>query len=126
MSGELLPSRPSAVVLVVEDDVLLRLVTASNLRHVGFEVFEAADAAEAVTILNTFAVDALLSDVVMPGKMDGVALAKWVRERELRTRIILTSGTEPSLGEVEKYACFLAKPYDDSDVQQLLTTMLSH
>jgi CheY-like chemotaxis protein len=126
MCAELRPGRPSAVVLVVEDDVLLRLVTASNLRHFGFEVFEAADAAEAVTILSTFVVDALFSDVIMPGKMDGVALAKWVRDRELGTRIILTSGTEPSLGEVEKYACFLAKPYDDNDVQQLLTTMLSH
>ena len=126
MSEELLPRRPSGVVLVVEDDVLLRVVTASNLRHFGFEVFEAADAAEAVTILSTFAVDALLSDLIMPGKMDGLALAKWVRERQPRTRIILTSGTEPSIGQVEKDARFLAKPYDNSDVQQLLTTMLSH
>jgi CheY-like chemotaxis protein len=125
MSGELLPRRPPAVVLVVEDDVLLRVVTASNLRHFGFEVFEAADAAEAVAILSTFAVDALFSDVIMPGKMDGVALAKWVRDRELSTRIILTSGAEPSLDEVKKYASFLAKPYDESEVQQLLTKMLS-
>jgi two-component system, response regulator PdtaR len=126
MPEELLPRRPSAVVLVVEDDVLLRLVTASNLRDFGFEVFEAADAAEAVTILATFAVDTLLSDIVMPGKMDGLGLAKWVRQRDPGTRIILTSGAAPSLGEVEGYACFLPKPYDGGEVQQLITKMLSH
>jgi two-component system, response regulator PdtaR len=125
MLGELLPDRPSSVVLVVEDDVVLRLITASNLRVSGFEVFEAADAGEAVTILNIFAVDVLLTDVIMPGKMDGLSLAKWVRERKPQTRIVLTSGADPSGGEVEKFA-FLAKPYDDSDVQKLLTTMLSH
>ena len=124
--SEDLPCRMPAVVLLVEDDVLLRLVTASSLRDMGFEVFEAASAAEAVIVLNTMAVDALLSDVNIPGQMDGFGLAKWVRDRRLGTRIILSSEKPQSLGDAEEYACFLAKPYDDEEVQQLLIRMLSH
>ncbi len=111
MTGEHSPCRPSAVVLVVEDDVMLRLVIASSLRYSGFEVFEAVDAVEAVTILNTMAVDALFADINLPSQMDGVALARWVREQQLKTRVILTSGDKQSLGEAKEYDYFLAKPY---------------
>ena len=58
----------SAVVLIVEDDVLARATRAASLRDCGFEVYEAATAAEAVAILNTVAVDALISGINMPGK----------------------------------------------------------
>ena len=117
---------PASVVLIVENDVLLRLVTASNLRDLGFEVFEAADAAEAVTVLNTMAVDAVLSDTNIPGKMDGFALAGWVREHRLNTKIILSSATKQSLGEAAEYATLLAKPYADAEVRRLLQRMLMH
>ena len=77
MAGKQL-ARHSGVVLIVEDDVLLRLMTASNLREAGFEVVEVANAAEAVIVLNSMAVDVMFADVNMPGKMNGLALAKWV------------------------------------------------
>ena len=112
--------------LIVENDVLLRLVTASNLRELGFEVFEAADAVEAVMVLNTIAVDVVLSDTDIPGKMDGFALARWVRERRLDTRIILSSTAKQSLGEAAEYATLLAKPYADAEVQKLPRRMLLH
>ena len=80
----------SGVVLIVEEDVLLRLTTASNLRDAGFEVLEAANAAEAVIVLNALPVDALISDVEMPGRMDGLALAKWIQDRRLHTKVVLT------------------------------------
>lgn len=118
------PARHAGVVLIVEDDVLLRLITASNLREAGFEVVEVANAAEAVIVLNSMAVDVMLSDANMPGKMNGVALAKWVHSHALDTRIILTSGAEESLGEAREYARFLAKPYDDNELERLLRTML--
>lgn len=116
----------SAVVLIVEDDVLSRVTTASSLRDCGFEVYEAATAAEAVAILNTVAVDALISDVNMQGKMDGLALAKWVRQREPDTKIILTSAGKQLSGEAKEYACYLSKPYNDNEIHQLLVKMLSH
>jgi CheY-like chemotaxis protein len=117
-------SSSAPVVLVVENDVLLRLVTASNLRDAGFEVIEAADSAEAVLVLDSMPVDALFSDIDMPGRMDGLALAQWVHQRRLDTRIILTSGGERALGAAEEYASFLPKPYADADVEHLLRSVL--
>jgi len=116
----------SGVVLIVEDDTLLRLAIASSLRQNGFEVLEAANAAEAVTILNSVAVDALISDINMPGNMDGLSLARWVHRHQLDTKIILTSASSQSLGEAEQYVSFLAKPYDGEDIQQLLRQVLWH
>jgi two-component system, response regulator PdtaR len=122
------PARHAGVVLIVEDDVLLRLITASNLREAGFEVVEVANAAEAVIVLNSMAVDVMLTDVNMRvnmrGNMNGLALAKWVHSHGLDTRIILTSDTVQSLGEAREYAHFLAKPYDGNEVERLLRAML--
>ena len=76
------PGAPSSgVILIVEDDVLLRLITASDLRHADFEVLEAANAAETLTVLNTVAVDALISDVNLPGDSNGLGLAQWAQRR---------------------------------------------
>ena len=122
MLQEQLPAAP--VVLVVENDVLLRLVTAGSLREAGFEVLEAANSAEAMLVLASMPVDALFSDIDMPGKMDGLALAHWVRQRRLDTRIILTSGGERALGSAKEYASFLAKPYADTDIEHLLRSVL--
>jgi DNA-binding response OmpR family regulator len=118
------PARHGGVVLIVEDDVLLRLITASNLREAGFEVLEAANAAEAVIVLNSMPVDAMLADVNTPGKMNGLALARWVHNHDRDTRIIMTSGAKQSLGEVAEYGHFLAKPYERSEVERLLRAML--
>jgi CheY-like chemotaxis protein len=102
----------------------LRLVTASSLRSSGFEVIEAANSAEAVQILGCIPVDALFSDVDMPGRMDGFALAQWVRRRGLNTRIILTSGGERAPSGAQEYASFLPKPYAETDVEYLLRSVL--
>jgi two-component system, response regulator PdtaR len=117
-------ARDAGVVLIVEDDVLLRLITASNLRKAGFEVVEVANAAEAVIVLNSMAVDVMLTDVNMRGTMNGLALAQWVHSHVLDTRIILTSDSVQSLGEAREYAHFLAKPYDGNQVERLLRKML--
>ena len=118
-------SSVAPVVLIVENDVLLRLVTASNLRDAGFEVIEAANPAEALRILARVPVDVLFSDIDMPGNMDGLALAQWVRQSQADTRIILTSGAAKAPGDVEEYASFLPKPYAEKDVERLLRSVLS-
>src|SRR5260370_9425163 len=104
----MLPEQTSTapVVLIVEDDVLLRLVTASNLRDAGFEVIEAANSAEAIRVLDCIPVDALFSDIDMPGRMDGLALAQWVHQRRLDMRIILTSGEAGVVGAAQGNAAF--------------------
>jgi DNA-binding NtrC family response regulator len=121
----LMPSSAVPVVLVVENDVLLRLVMASNLRDAGFEVIEAANSAEAIRILDRIPVDVLFSDVATPpGSIDGLALAKWVHRTRSDTRIILTSDATMTLGDVKEYASFLAKPYAEKDVERLVRSVL--
>src|SRR5262245_49986141 len=117
-------AQSSGVVLIVEDDVLLRLIAAVDLRRAAFEVLEAANAAEALTVLSSVAVDALISDVNLPRNLSGLGLAHWVHRRRLDTKIILTSASGPALGDTEQYASFLAKPYGSEEVRRLLRQML--
>jgi CheY-like chemotaxis protein len=66
-------------ILVVEDEVLVREWVADEFRALGFHVLEAGDATEALLVLTERRpIDVLLTDIRMPGKMDGVALAKTV------------------------------------------------
>ena len=118
-------SSAAPVVLIVENDVLLRLVTASNLRDAGFEVIEAANCAEALRVLDRIPVDVLFSDIDMPGNLDGLALAQWVHRSQADTRIVLTSGAARTPGDVKEYASFLPKPYAEKDVERLLRSVLS-
>jgi YesN/AraC family two-component response regulator len=118
-------SSAAPVVLIVEIDVLLGLVTASNLRDAGFEVIEAANCAEALRILDCIPVDVLFSDIDMPGNVNGLALAHWVHRSQADTRIILTSGVARALGGANQYASFLPKPYAEKDVERLLRSVLS-
>jgi DNA-binding NtrC family response regulator len=117
-------SSAAPVVLIVENDVLLRLVTASNLRDAGFEVIEAANAAEALRVLDCIRVDVLFSNLDMPGNIDGLALAQRVHRSQADTRIILTSGAARTPGDVKEYASFLPKPYAEKDVERLLRSVL--
>jgi CheY-like chemotaxis protein len=77
-------------------------------------------------VLDNVRVDALFSDINLPGSMNGVALARWVRQRQLDTKVILTSGAEQPADDAEGCARFLAKPYADTEVQQLLRKVLAH
>ena len=84
--------------LVVEDELIVRLTIAEYLREEGFEVIEAGTADEALDILRSgIAVDLLFSDVRMPGTMDGCELAQRVRSEFPATPVILTSAYSQSL-----------------------------
>jgi CheY-like chemotaxis protein len=114
------PRRP--VVLVVEDDYLLRLDAADMIKAADFEVIEAANADEAIAILesrNDIAV--IFTDIQMPGSMDGLRLARAVRGRWPPIKIITTSGRhiieELDLPEGGR---FLPKPYNPTQVSGVL------
>jgi len=78
-------------VLVVEDDVLVRLVIAGYLRDCGYRVLEAASGEEALRLLqrDDARVDVVLTDVEMPGQMDGFALAQWVRRERPHVEVVM-------------------------------------
>ena len=69
-------------VLLVEDEVLVRMPIAQYLRDCGYKVIEAVNADEAITVLlhKETVVDLVFSDIEMPGAVDGFGLAKWIRE----------------------------------------------
>lgn len=117
----------SAVVLVVEDEVLVRTFATDFLVEAGFKVFEAVNADEALTVLQSRAdVHAVVTDVEMPGSMSGVSLAEAVRERWPGIAVIITSGRDPP----EKFKLsadvpFIRKPYLPATIVSLLSRMVS-
>lgn len=100
-------------VLVVEDEALIRMFAADSLMDNGFAVLEAANAAEALRILEEHdEVDVLFTDVNMPGPMDGLDLAGQVHDRRPELGLIVTSGRgTPDLARLPLSSIYLAKPY---------------
>ena len=111
-------------VLVVEDEVLVRLMIAEELRSAGFQVIEASDADEALAVLaNITDVSVIFSDIRMPGSMDGLELAKKVRADFPKIRIVLASGNLAAVASVDHDGCFL-KPYEADEIINLIKTLL--
>jgi CheY-like chemotaxis protein len=80
-------------ILIVEDELLIRLALREHLEACGFSVLEAADAAEAMDLMECHAEIALVfSDVRMPGDMDGIDLAEWILKHWPGLPVMLTSG----------------------------------
>jgi CheY-like chemotaxis protein len=102
-----------AVILIVEDDFLLRLDSAETIEHAGFEVIQAANADEAIAILNVRPdIHVVFTDIQMPGSMDGLKLARFVRDRWPPIKIVATSGrVVVGAGDLPAGSVFLAKPY---------------
>jgi DNA-binding NtrC family response regulator len=78
-------------ILLVEDDVSIRMPIAQYLRNCGYKVIEAVNADEAMTLLlhEETVIDVMFSDVDMPSVMDGFGLSKWVREKRPGLDVIL-------------------------------------
>ena len=102
------------VVLVVEDEVLVRMGIADHLGEHGFTVLEAADADEARDILDgNRDIGAVFTDIDMPGSMDGLKLAAIVRDRWPPVRILVTSGhRQVEASDLPRDAQFFPKPYN--------------
>ena len=83
--------------LIVEDEVLIRLDLADQLRLVGFKVIEASTGDEALTVLKSVdEISVVISDIRMPGQTDGTTLAAWLRREMPRIKIVLMSGHLPT------------------------------
>jgi two-component system, response regulator PdtaR len=106
------------VILIVEDEFLLRLDSAETIEHAGFEVIQAANADEAIAILNARPdIHVVFTDIQMPGSMDGLRLARFVRNRWPPIKIVATSGqVVASASDLPAGSVFLPKPYRDAEV----------
>jgi CheY-like chemotaxis protein len=112
------PPAERPVVLVVEDEFLIRIATSDVIREAGFEVVEAANADEAIVVLECRRdVRVVFTDVQMPGSMNGLKLAHAVRHRWPPVHIIATSGRYAvQEGDLPQGSLFFAKPYSPERV----------
>lgn len=111
-------------VLVVEDEYWVRLAVAEELRSVGFDVIEARDADDAVRIIESQHVDAVFSDLTMPGSMDGIGLVNWILQHKPGLKVIVTSGKSYSRSELPSSIPIIAKPYAYAEVAARLRAAL--
>jgi two-component system, response regulator PdtaR len=118
------PRRPT--ILIIEDDIVLRDPLAEYLRCAGYEIFEAANSAEAVAVFDAdIVVDAVFSDIRMAGPTDGVDLARWIRRRHPDVHIVLTSGADSKALAETVAEIFIAKPYHLADITGRIGQLLA-
>ena len=117
-----------AVVLIVEDEMVLRMRAVDMVEDAGYTPLEALDAAEAVAILESRSDVALMcTDIQMPGQMDGVGLAHAVHRRWPAIKIIVVSGqlNLPHL-DLPPRSRFLGKPLDAAEVIAEMRDMIGY
>ncbi|UZF95427.1 response regulator (plasmid) [Bosea sp. NBC_00550] len=111
------------VVLVVEDEPIIRMNAVAMIEDAGYDVIEAADADEAIGLLETRPdIRAVFSDIEMPGgSMDGLKLIHAVRKRWPPVILILASGrVSPLVADMPSETVFLRKPYVEDDLLKAL------
>lgn len=111
-------------VLLVEDEALIRLMLAAEFEDGGFHVHEAGSADEAVRLLDAgLEVAAIVTDVRMPGSMDGLGLAEWLARHRPGLPVVVVSGYVAPAEATDlnpAIAAVLPKPYSPADVVALI------
>ena len=102
-------------VVVAEDEFLVRLFLADELRAAGFRVFEAANVEQVISILNSTHIEVVVTDLQMRSRKDGLVVAQYVREHHPDTPVLLTSVTAPPINGF-RFDAFFAKPYKPKDI----------
>jgi CheY-like chemotaxis protein len=115
------------VILVVEDEVLLRLNAISLLEDAGYVVVEAANADEAILILEARAdIRIVFTDINMPGSMDGLKLVEAIRHRWPPVLLIVISGKNaPRDSDLPVGGRFVPKPYTSEQVLSVIEGLVA-
>lgn len=123
MTSDVRAGDVAPVLLVVDDEPLIRMDLADLAEQAGFEVVEAASAAQARQILESRRdIRVVFTDIRMPGDMDGLELAHLIRHRWPPTIIVICSGNaEPSLEDMPSGAVFLSKPCVSAATAKLMS-----
>jgi CheY-like chemotaxis protein len=110
------------LVLVVEDEPIIRMNTVAMIEEAGFEVVEASNADDAIVLLESRPeIRAVFSDIEMPGSMDGLKLIHAIRKRWPPAVLILASGRiSPLASDMPERTVFLSKPYAEQDLLRAL------
>src|SRR5258708_39586568 len=120
----------SEVVLVVEDDALVRRYVTTQIESLGYTTLEASNAAEALNIVDTAGmIDLLFTDVIMPGTLNGRQLVDEALNRRPTLKTLFTSGyTENAIvhhGRLDSGVLLLAKPYRKSELARMIRLALA-
>ena len=118
--------QPNAV-LVVEDEPLVRALAVDVLEEAGFDVLEAATADYALGVLEKREdICVLLTDVDMPGRLNGFQLARIVQDHFHRVRVVIVSGkARPDAGDIAADAIFIPKPYKLAEIVRTVEALSS-
>jgi len=118
-----------ARILLAEDEFLIRLILAEVLADSGHEVVEAGTADEAAVLVNAGKLfDLLLTDIHMPGELDGLALARLLRRLQPGIPVIYVTGRPEALGKVGNLGprdVFVRKPYSAREVIAVVEKLLT-
>ena len=126
---EMSPAEKSAKrVLVVEDEAIIRLILAETLLDEGYQTVEAATGDEAVSIIDGDGVfDLVVTDIQMPGLLDGLAVGRHARLRDALIPVVYVTGRPESLAGLKllgPYDALLRKPYGPRDILEVIARML--
>ena len=118
--------KSTPVVLIVEDEPLLRMLAVEVVEEAGFVAIEARDADEAVVLLESRAdITLLFTDINMPGSMDGLKLAHAVRDRWPPIKILVVSGKQRlQSSDLPSNSYFVGKPYQASALVEELRSLV--
>jgi DNA-binding NtrC family response regulator len=112
------------VILVVEDEVIIRMLMADTLRDEGYEVIEAACGDEGMAVLlSEHRLDLIITDVRMPGQVDGMQLALHAKDQEPGRPVIVSSGHLPPEA-AHRADEFLKKPYTSSALLDMVNKLI--
>ncbi|MGY8666073.1 ATP-binding protein [Bradyrhizobium sp. UFLA05-109] len=117
------PSRGSGTVLLVEDNPDVAVVSTGLLEQLGYQVRRVADAEEALREIEHDGVDFVFSDIVMPGKMDGLTLAHRLRQIRPGLPILLATGYSDAASDVRGDFPILRKPYEIHELSDAIAKL---
>jgi CheY-like chemotaxis protein len=113
-------------ILVVEDEAAIRVMIAEALREEGYGVVEAGSGDEALAVLESGTrVNLVFTDVLMPGKLDGLSLVSRLRVTRPDLKLAIGSGYSPEWPSLNFVDLFIGKPYDVTRTVKRLTALLS-
>ena len=112
----------SPVVMIVDDEAPIRTSIATTLDLEGYGVVEACNGDEAIEIMRRRGIDAVISDIRMPGPVDGLSLAGWIANNAPAIALLLMSGKgrPTALKQLPAATSYLQKPFR---MQDLLATL---
>lgn len=118
-------SKPKGHVLIVEDEPFLAELAADFIMEIGYEPHIAHSAAEAIAMLSTVTrISLVFSDVVMPGGLSGLELARKIRTRYPELPVLLTSGYSEVVGSTPDEFPLLRKPYDSDQLSRSISSLI--